>query len=80
MLYGSEKEEFFLKNGTVAWGVVPTSEIVEEETPEGLAQKLSSATGSALVTPACGVGTLDERLARKVFETARRVSEIMRKI
>jgi methionine synthase II (cobalamin-independent) len=79
LLYGAEREEFFLKGGTVAWGVVPTSDAIEKETPEGLAQKLFPATGSALVTPSCGVGTLDERLARKVFETTRSISEIIRK-
>jgi hypothetical protein len=51
--------------------------VVEKETPEGLARRLTLTSGSSLVTPGCGVGTLDEKLALKVFETARHVSELM---
>lgn len=79
LLYGPEIKEFFLRNGAVAWGVVPTSEAIEKETPDGLSRRLSAATGPALITPSCGAGTLSENLARKVFERTRQVSEIMRK-
>ena len=80
LLYRNELNEFQARGGTVAWGVVPTSEAIGGETPESLLKRLLPAPGcSSLITPSCGVGTLDEDLARKVFETTRRISEMMKK-
>ena len=79
LLYKDELKEFYAKGGTVAWGIVPTSETMGGETAEGLAGRLAAAGSSSLITPSCGAGTLDERLTVKVFETTRKISEIMRK-
>ena len=78
LLYRNELKEFSARGGTVAWGIVPTSEKIEEETPEDLAKRLVLAGGSSLITPSCGVGTLSEKIAGKIFEITRRTSEIMR--
>jgi hypothetical protein len=78
LLYRKELEDFSQRRGgAIAWGIVPTSDAAEKESPEGLAERLSGIGGSSIVTPGCGVGTLSEGLARKVFETTRQVSEIM---
>ena len=77
LLYSTELKEFIGKGRSVAWGVVPTSEDIGKETAEGLHQRLSAAASSGLITPSCGVGTLGEHLARKVFEMTRQVSDIM---
>ncbi len=77
LLYKNELGEFYGRGRAVAWGVVPTSAFVDKERPEGLAKRLASARSSSLVTPSCGVGTLDENMARKVFEYTARVSEMM---
>jgi hypothetical protein len=78
LLYPNELDEFCsARTGTVAWGVVPTSETIAKEAPESLLKRLLPLPNcSSLVTPSCGVGTLSEDLARKVFETTRRVSEM----
>jgi len=90
LLYTAELKGFLQRGGTVAWGIVPTSEEIEKQNPEGLAGKLAAAIDtlsskgikkedvSSLVTPSCGVGTLDDKTARKIFETAGRVSERLR--
>lgn len=90
LLYSAELKEFFRRGSTVAWGVVPTSsDAINLETADGLADRLGNAVNamaakgiekniaSSLVTPSCGVGTLDEASALKAFESAKRLSELM---
>ena len=78
LLYDAELKEFLKNGGSVAWGIVPTSDAVAKEKPEALAQRLKDKNSvSSLVTPSCGAGTLDEKTARTIFEMTRRVSEIM---
>ncbi|MFA6320973.1 MAG: hypothetical protein WCY36_03860 [Candidatus Omnitrophota bacterium] len=90
LLYSAELKEFFRRGSALAWGVVPTgSDAIKVETAESIADKLRVAlnilpdkgiekdSASCLVTPSCGVGTLDESLALKVFESAKRVSELI---
>lgn len=69
LLYGAELKKFAENDGTVAWGLVPTS---------GEKPIVTDTLFSSLVTPSCGVGTLDEASARKVFEATRQVSQKLR--
>ncbi|MBI3987046.1 MAG: hypothetical protein HY343_09010 [Lentisphaerae bacterium] len=80
------------RGGLIAWGIVPTSDAIVEQTPAGLAAKLTSvmdllaAKGidkptiakSALVTPSCGTGSMSPAPAEKVFQTTAAVSALMR--
>ncbi|MDD5436633.1 MAG: hypothetical protein PHX20_03720, partial [Candidatus Omnitrophica bacterium] len=78
LLYKNELEKFCIRGGTVAWGIVPTSDAIVKETPDSLLQRLLPIDRySSLITPSCGVGTLDERLARKIFEMTKKVSEMI---
>ncbi len=89
LLYSEELKEFFQRGGSIGWGIVPTSGLTGEETAEDLAQRLRAAIDiladkgieresvSSLVTPSCGIGTLDEKTARNILETTKKVSEIM---
>ena len=91
LLYSGELKRFFEKGGTVAWGIVPTSDAIMKETPESLAWRLKAALDiladkgmgksiiSSLITPSCGVGTFDEQTAKKILQTAKLVSEIMQR-
>ncbi|MGC7845919.1 hypothetical protein ACP3TJ_02470 [Desulforudis sp. 1088] len=79
--FRSETAEFIGRGGVLAWGIVPTSDKAYGETGESLAVRLSGywnkAAGwgidpaliksLAIVTPACGTGSLDEALARRVY-------------
>ncbi|MFA5143666.1 MAG: hypothetical protein WC522_05835 [Candidatus Omnitrophota bacterium] len=78
LLYGDEFKSFLRRGAGVAWGVVPTSEEIVKQTPAGLAQRLNGVSGSSLVTPSCGVGTLSEDIALKVFRTTKEVSRLLR--
>ena len=80
------------RGGALAWGIVPTSTAIREQTPEGLAAKLDGLIDhlaskgiardlivrQALITPSCGTGSMDAADARKVFETLAQVSRLMK--
>jgi methionine synthase II (cobalamin-independent) len=91
-MYAASVKAHLNKGGLLAWGVVPTSSIIREQTVESLAAKLEqgmqhlAATGidrqqiaaQALITPSCGTGSLDPADAMKVFESLSALSKAMK--
>ncbi len=79
-LYGPDISEFSKKPGGIAWGIVPSSDDIDREDAKSLARRLKQAlrgldekgvkAGSipSVITPSCGVGSLDEDRARRVLE------------
>ena len=81
LLYPHEIKRFIEDGGTIAWGIVPTMDFTAEESTEGLFLKLQegihrfyewgldSATvfGSSILTPACGMGTMDHASADRAL-------------
>jgi methionine synthase II (cobalamin-independent) len=94
-LYPTELRAFLDRGGIIAWGIVPVGddEQVSRETADGVTEKLKAAMihvaskgipfesllESALITPACGMGTLSEGGAVRALELLNQVSERMRK-
>jgi len=92
--YYPEKISAFLeKGGALAWGIVPTSEKINEETPDSIVTKLESLIAhlasksgmnesliweKCLLTPSCGTGSMTEELSEKVFHILSNVSKILR--
>jgi hypothetical protein len=91
--YYSERIHRFLNDGGVlAWGIVPTSEKIHQETPQSLAQKLEASVANlarkgvdqsliwdrCLLTPSCGTGSLSLELSETVFRTLAQVSRSFR--
>lgn len=85
LLYADDVKGFLGKGGTIAWGVVPSSDAIDGENDTSLESRLGKAVSmlkakgigdsvSSLVTPSCGVGSLDERRAEKVLRMAGAVS------
>lgn len=86
-LYAPDVKNFLRRDGTIAWGVVPAGDAIEKETKKTLAEKMkeiikiSKDKGivneelSSLITPSCGVGTLEEDKAEKVFKAAKALSD-----
>jgi methionine synthase II (cobalamin-independent) len=83
----------FLDNGGVlAWGIVPTSDKIQQETPESLVKKLQEVVENlsqkglnksllwdrCLLTPSCGTGSMSIELAEKVMHDLAEVSRIIR--
>lgn len=90
--YYPEQIKKFLENGGVlAWGIVPTSVKINEETPETLLEKLKAGVKNlankgvsenliwekCLLTPSCGTGSLPVELSEKVFQTLSGVSQLL---
>jgi len=80
-MYADSVKKHLERGGTLAWGVVPTSEKIREQTVETLEQQLESVMDNlaskgidkkliveqALITPSCGTGSLAVSDAEKVF-------------
>lgn len=90
--YPVKVKEFLEKGGVLAWGIVPTSEKIAEETADSLIDKLReriehlASKGidqnliwqQCLLTPSCGTGSLSIELSEKVFRTLAGVSRQLR--
>jgi hypothetical protein len=91
-MYPANVKAHLAKGGLLAWGVVPTSPAIREQTVETLAAKLEhgmqhlAAKGldlqqiaaQALITPSCGTGSLDPADANRVFELTSALSKAMK--
>ncbi|MDP2929858.1 MAG: hypothetical protein Q8O01_07365 [Candidatus Omnitrophota bacterium] len=89
LLYSTEVKDFVKRGSTIAWGIVPSSEAADKETAENIAYRLKEAlkkledkgieksSVSSLITSSCGLGTLDERRAKRIIELVKRVSDII---
>ena len=92
-MYAPAVKAHLERGGALAWGIVPTSTAIREQTPEGLAAKLEKLIDhlaskgidrqlivrQAMVTPSCGTGSMEPADAMKVFETTAAVSKVMKK-
>jgi len=79
------------RGGMLAWGVVPTSKAIQEQTIESMVshfEKMMDNLASkgidkqliveqAIVTPSCGTGSMDPADAEKVFEMTALLSKAM---
>lgn len=86
LLYGADLKAFLDRGGAIAWGIVPSSDAIDKESAGSLIRKftegikmltdkgISEKSISSIITPSCGLGTLDDPSARKVFETLRLIS------
>jgi len=91
-MYGESVKAHLQRGGAIAWGVVPTSPAIREQTPEALVahfEKMADHLASkgidrqmileqAIVTPSCGTGSMEVADAEKVFQTLRLVSQTLR--
>ncbi len=92
-MYPEHVKSHLEKGGTLAWGVVPTSTEIREQTVETLETQLEKVmdnlvekTGldkkvileQALITPSCGTGSMEEADAEKVFELTGKLSNKMK--
>jgi hypothetical protein len=91
-MYPQAVKTLLERGGAVAWGVVPTSPAIREQTPEKLVAHLEAMVDTlaskgvdkkrileqALVTPSCGTGSLEVADAVKVFQTLQSVSQALR--
>jgi methionine synthase II (cobalamin-independent) len=91
--YPDNIKTFPEKGGALAWGIVPTSSRINNETPDTLVKKLKSVVKNlsdkgidknllwerCLLTPSCGTGSVTEELSKKVMNYLYEVSSILQK-
>jgi methionine synthase II (cobalamin-independent) len=91
-MYSDSVKELFARGGMLAWGVVPTSKKVRDQTVDTLEAQLEKVmdvlaskgidkktiTEQAIITPSCGTGSLDSEDAEKVFELVFALSKRMK--
>lgn len=92
LLYPDAISRFIDNGGFIAWGIVPTAEFTGAETVEGLHSRLENGltvlkevgldtdlvTRRSLLTPACGMGTMDEASSNRVLELLSLLSKDMK--
>ena len=80
-LYPDQVREFLDRGGTIAWGIVPASDLVHEETVDSLWERFHEAVAlltdkglhqddllsSAMVMPSCGCGSLSVETAERIL-------------
>jgi methionine synthase II (cobalamin-independent) len=92
LLYPDAISRFINGGGSIAWGIVPTSDFKGTETVEELRVKLEQGVARlkeigldpdliarrSIITPACGMGTMDEKSSSRVLELLSLLSKEMR--
>jgi len=91
LLYRKEIIKFLKDGGTIAWGVVPTTSFSGKETVSDLKIQLekglnrfcewgidrNTVAARSIITPACGLGTLEPDKAERILELLSSLSAIM---
>ncbi len=93
LLYPEVIRAFLARGGALAWGIVPTGAFTGAETAEGLLEKLQGgfqrleAAGvpretllrQGIVTPSCGLGSLEPARAERILALTRDISARLRR-
>lgn len=90
-IYADRLREFFERGGYLAWGIVPTTEAVRDESTEKLKESLLSKIdilsekisreliiSHSMLTPSCGAGSRTPEETRKIFSLLKSLQEAMR--
>jgi methionine synthase II (cobalamin-independent) len=92
VLYAEDLKNFLQRGGIICWGIVPTQEFSGIETAPSLTEKLLSGIdalakkgldrelllNSLLISPSCGLGTLDTQKSEKIFELLAQASSLIK--
>jgi len=91
-MYAEAVKKYLEKGGALAWGIVPTSLAIREQTMEDLANRLDNMMGhlasmniekrliieQSMLTPSCGTGSMTPEDAELVYDRLTKLSEKMR--
>ncbi|MGA3207242.1 MAG: hypothetical protein ABSE05_05410 [Syntrophales bacterium] len=92
-MYAETVNTFLARGGALAWGIVPTSTVIREQTVEALALRLEGMmdhlasrgiqkkliVNQALLTPSCGTGSLTTEEAEMVYDRLAALFSFMEK-
>jgi len=91
-MYPAAVKAHLARGGCLAWGVVPTSTAIREQTVDSLVNQLEKVmthlagqgidkgmiAEQAIITPSCGTGSMEPEDAEKVFEMTEQLGKAMR--
>jgi hypothetical protein len=91
-MYPQQVKTHLERGGMLAWGIVPTSKAIREQTVDSLAARFEKMMDNlaskgidkqliveqAIITPSCGTGSMEPGDAEKVFEMTALLSNAMR--
>jgi methionine synthase II (cobalamin-independent) len=92
VLYAADLKEFFKKGGILCWGIAPTQDVTDFPDTDQMVKKIeegikalvkkgvdeSLARNNLLLSPSCGLGTLDESKTVRIFSSLSEVSHRLR--
>ncbi|MFH1199178.1 MAG: methionine synthase [Candidatus Omnitrophota bacterium] len=93
VLYAADLNKFLKRDGVICWGIVPTQSDSGYQTPEQLARKIEGGIetlakkaldknllfSNLLISPACGLGSLETGAADKILQLLSQTALILRK-
>lgn len=93
-IFPDEVQSFVNNGGTIAWGVVPTTEEIRKTDLKTITSKLrqglnilvdigvdkQKAYNQSMITPSCGTGSLDVKDAEKVFSFLKNIKSNLQNI
>lgn len=94
VLYASNLKDFLERGGIICWGIVPTQEIKDGLSPDLLVEKINYAIAALakkginrdllaqnlLLSPSCGLGSLDVERSDKIFKLLYETSLSLEKV
>ncbi|HEY8910279.1 MAG TPA: methionine synthase [Desulfosporosinus sp.] len=94
MVLAGPLNTFLKRGGILSWGIVPTGPAAWQETPESLKLRMeeniaelvkrgideSLIRQQSLLTPSCGTGTLDIKLAEHIYQLLNQTGEVIREL
>ena len=92
-LYAQDIKAYLERGGWLAWGVVPTSDVIQSETAESIYAKLQENIAifvskgideklikeRVVITPSCGLGSLVEDDARRALSVLKEVGKMYKR-
>jgi len=92
LLYADNLKGFLKRGGVICWGIVPTQNFSFDQTPDSIYAKLKEGINilvkkgldkdllaeRLLISPACGLGTLEPEKAEGIFKLLAETSELIR--
>jgi methionine synthase II (cobalamin-independent) len=94
LLYADNLKEFFGQGRILCWGIVPTQESSGKETPQSLVKVINAGIEilakkgvsrelliqNLIISPACGLGTLDASKSQAIFVLLSETSTLLKKL
>jgi methionine synthase II (cobalamin-independent) len=93
VLYAENLKAYLKKGGLLCWGIVPTQEFIGRETAASSIKKIQAGiealekkgldrelvSRNLMISPSCGLGTLDSQKAEQIFGLLQETSALIKK-